>query len=229
MLQSPALLDALNESFAFAWTLGGHVSVDEGMIGFKGRSYLRQFMKNKRTRYGLKLFILACSNSGFAHSIKLDEGLRPGETSRIGYGGTVVKELVEQAKLKKGSTLYADNWFTSVSLALQLKFKGIFLVGTSRRDRKTWPKAELQLAAGAPKLKRGEMQVVTDAASGITCMDWLDNKLVVMISTRYSFSKHVLAQRKDKKAKGGVAVKVPEIVDKYKYFVCCSCVYVSVV
>ena len=102
------LLDALNQSFAFAWTLGGHVSVDEGMIGFKGRSYLRQFIKNKRTRYGLKLYILACSNSGYAHSLKLEEGLRPGEASRIGYGGTVITELVEQAKLVKGSTMYTQ-------------------------------------------------------------------------------------------------------------------------
>jgi hypothetical protein len=208
------LLDGLNESFAFAWKLGGHVSVDEGMIGFKGRSYLRQFMKNKRTRYGLKLFILACSNSGYAHTLKLEEGLRPGEASRVGYGGTVIKELVDQAKLEKGSTVYADNWFTGVQLAVDLKAKGIYLVGTTRKDRKTWPTEDLKLAVGAPKLNRGEMIVVTDAATGVTCMNWLDNKLVSMISTRYSFSKHVVAQRKDKKAKGGVSVPVPEIVDK---------------
>ena len=184
------------------------------MIGFKGRSYLRQFMKNKRTRYGLKLFILACSNSGYAHTLKLEEGLRPGESSRVGYGGTVVKELVDQAKLEKGSTLYADNWFTSVALALQLKAKNIFLVGTTRADRKTWPREELKVKEGAPKLKRGEMTVVTEATAGITCMSWLDNKMVSMIATRFSFRKHVVAQRKDKKAKGGVSVQVPEIVDR---------------
>ena len=161
------------------------------MIGFK------EFMKNKRTRYGLNLFILACSNSGYAHTLKLEEGLRPGETTRVGYGGTVIKELVDQAKLdpEKGSTLYmyADNWFTGVQLALDLKAKGLYLVGTTRKDRKTWPAEELKLAEGAPKLQRGEMTVVTDAASGVTCMNWLDNKLVSMISTRFSFSKHEVA------------------------------------
>jgi hypothetical protein len=193
-------------------------------------------MKNKRTRYGLKLFILACSNSGYAHTLKLEEGLRPGETSRVGYGGTVVKELVDAAKLVAGSTLYADNWFTSVTLALQLKAKKVFLVGTTRADRKTWPREELKVKPGDPKLKRGEMTVVTNRDTGITCMSWLDNKLVSMIATRFSFSEHVVAQRKDKKAKGGIAVKVPEIVDRW--FVCCCvsvclcltcvCVYVQV-
>ena len=80
------------------------------MIGFK------EFMKNKRTRYGLNLFILACSNSGYAHTLKLEEGLRPGEATRVGYGGTVIKELVEEGKLEKGSTVYENNWFTVVHL-----------------------------------------------------------------------------------------------------------------
>ena len=65
-------------------------------------------------------------------------------------------------------------------------------------------------------------------AASLNCMDWLDNKLVAMISTRCSFSKHVVAQRKDKKAKGGIAVKVPEIVDKYLFCLLLLCVCVCV-
>ena len=53
-------------------------------------------MKNKRTRYGLKLFILACSNSGYAHTLKLEEGLRPGESSRVGYGPLYIRRNSRQ-------------------------------------------------------------------------------------------------------------------------------------
>lgn len=129
------LINAVNTSFFNAWELGGHVSVDEGMLAFKGRSYIRQFMPAKRTRYGLKVFILACSDTGYAHSLKLEEGLRPGDKSRKGYGGTVIKELATISKCKAGTTVYADNWFTSVGLAWDLvkKFK-MHLVGTLRQS-----------------------------------------------------------------------------------------------
>jgi hypothetical protein len=58
------LLDAVNKSFSFAWNLGGHVSVDEGMVGFRGRSYIRQFMPAKKTKYGLKNLFLPAQTRG---------------------------------------------------------------------------------------------------------------------------------------------------------------------
>jgi hypothetical protein len=209
------LIDAVNKSFAFAWDLGGHVSVDEGMVGFRGRSFIRQFMPAKKTKYGLKIFILACSDTGFANSLKVEEGLRPGDKSRKDYGATVVKELATLAKCKAGTTMYADNWFTSIALAWDLvkKFK-MHLVGTTKPNRTAFPDEVKIAKQEVKKLGRGFCRFASDKNTGIRTCAWIDNKVVNMISTRYSATQGVESSRKAKGLPGGLLVKVPELVDK---------------
>jgi hypothetical protein len=208
------LLTAWNKSFAFAWNLVGHVSVDEGMVGFKGRSFIRQFLPAKRTRYGLKLFILACSDTGYAHTLKLEEGLRPGEKSRKDYGGSVIKELSAAARLEEGSTIYADNWFTSVGLARSLVKNKLHMVGTTRADRKEFPDEVKIAKKDCKKLGRGYRNYATDKETGIRVCSWIDNKVVNMISTRFTATDGLLTKRKAKGVSGGVKVTMPEIVNK---------------
>ena len=42
-----------------------HVSVDERMVKSKGRSGIRQFVANKPTRFGFKVWVLAESGTGY--------------------------------------------------------------------------------------------------------------------------------------------------------------------
>ena len=57
-------VDPLIANFKAAFTLGRELSVDEGMIGFKGRLWFLQYMPKKPTKWGMKAFELADNATG---------------------------------------------------------------------------------------------------------------------------------------------------------------------
>jgi hypothetical protein len=111
--------------------------------------------------------------------------------------------------------LCADNWFTSVELAQDLHKKHkMYMVGTTKSNRVSFPDKVKIEKSEVKKLGRGHCRFATDAKTGIRTAAWIDNKVVNMISTRYSCSDGVETNRKAKDLPGGLLVKVPEIVDK---------------
>ena len=44
---------------------GQHLSIDEALILWKGRLYFRQFIKSKRTRFGVKIFFCAPADPAY--------------------------------------------------------------------------------------------------------------------------------------------------------------------
>ena len=57
-------LDSLVSNFKAGFTLGREVSVDEAIIGFKGRLWFIQYVPKKPTKWGMKAFVLADSVTG---------------------------------------------------------------------------------------------------------------------------------------------------------------------
>ena len=51
-------IDPLLNNFRAAYNLGREISIDESMIGFKGRLYFIQYMPKKPTKWGMKAFVL---------------------------------------------------------------------------------------------------------------------------------------------------------------------------
>ena len=68
--------DPLIANFRAAYTLGREVSVDEGMIGFKGRLWFVQYMPKKPTKWGMKAFVLADSATGYTSNWRLYTGTK---------------------------------------------------------------------------------------------------------------------------------------------------------
>ena len=68
--------DPLIANFRAAYTLGCEVSVDEAMIGFKGRLWFVQYMPNKPTKWGMKAFVLADSATGYTYNWRLYTGTK---------------------------------------------------------------------------------------------------------------------------------------------------------
>ena len=68
--------DPLIANFRAAYTLGREVSVDEAMIGFKGRLWFVQYMPNKPTKLGMKAFVLADSATGYTYNWRLYTGTK---------------------------------------------------------------------------------------------------------------------------------------------------------
>lgn len=67
-------MDALIQHFQKMYVPGRELSLDESMIGFKGRLGFVQYMPKKPTKWGLKAFVLTDSVTGYALNWKLYTG-----------------------------------------------------------------------------------------------------------------------------------------------------------
>uniref|UniRef100_A0A914WRT8 PiggyBac transposable element-derived protein domain-containing protein n=1 Tax=Plectus sambesii TaxID=2011161 RepID=A0A914WRT8_9BILA len=113
------------------------VCIDESLIPFRGRIIFRQYIPNKRHRYGIKVFKL-CSQGGYTFNMAIYAGKQA--QKRVGsVAEDVVMKLLDEL-LDSGRTLYTDNWYTGVPLAKMLLSKETDLVGTIRRNRRGLPK-----------------------------------------------------------------------------------------
>ena len=62
------------KSFQAVYTPRQHLSVDEAMIGFKGRLSWIQYMPKKPTKWGVKAWVVADSSNGYVSNFKLYTG-----------------------------------------------------------------------------------------------------------------------------------------------------------
>ncbi len=67
-------LDKILDNFQSSFQLGRKVSLDESMIGFKGRLGFVQYIPKKPTKWGLKAFVVSDSVTGYAFNWVLYTG-----------------------------------------------------------------------------------------------------------------------------------------------------------
>ena len=69
----------------FVYRLSRNIVVDERIVGFKGRHFLKQYISNKKAhRWGAKLFVLTESRTGYTHQVSVYKGRR--NTARHPHG-----------------------------------------------------------------------------------------------------------------------------------------------
>uniref|UniRef100_A0A2H1W8J9 SFRICE_024824 n=1 Tax=Spodoptera frugiperda TaxID=7108 RepID=A0A2H1W8J9_SPOFR len=109
------------------------IAIDESLILWKGRLSFRQYLKGKRHRYGIKLYILA-DMYGIIQKIHLYAGSGDQVVGGRNHVNKVVMLLLEKY-VNKGHSLYVDNFYTSVGLAEELLNKNTYVTGTLRANR----------------------------------------------------------------------------------------------
>ena len=84
------------------------------MIAFRGRVDIRQHLPRKNHKYGLKLY-KACTPEAYTWNFQI----HCGKSSQIdGLSGTESLTVsLTQNVLNTGSTIYSDNYYSSVVLA----------------------------------------------------------------------------------------------------------------
>ncbi|CAK1589287.1 unnamed protein product [Parnassius mnemosyne] len=109
---------------------GAQLTIDEQLLGFRGRCPFRIYIPNKPSKYGLKL-VMMC-DIGTKYMINAMPYLGKGtQTNGLPLGEYYVKELTKPIH-GSNRNVTCDNWFTSISLAkslLQEPYK-LTLVGT---------------------------------------------------------------------------------------------------
>ncbi|KAF2892203.1 hypothetical protein ILUMI_13973, partial [Ignelater luminosus] len=148
--------------------------VDETMVPFRGRLRFRQYIKNKRHKFGIKVYKLYC-DGGYTYNLQVYCGsnyVQGGQAS-----ANVVFSLMD-GFFSSGRQWYTDNYYTSVSLVTELlDKKKTHLIGTLRSNRKYNPKEVVE-----KKLKAKEV-FAQENKTGIVVLKWRDKRNVLMLST----------------------------------------------
>ncbi|XP_045763663.1 piggyBac transposable element-derived protein 4-like [Maniola jurtina] len=118
---------------------GTHLTVDEQLLGFRGRCPFRMYIPNKPDKYGIK-FPMICDASTKYMIDAIPYLGKSTKTNGLPLGEFYVKELT---KTVHGSNrnITCDNWFTSVPLAKSLLKApyNLTLVGTIRSNKREIP------------------------------------------------------------------------------------------
>jgi hypothetical protein len=157
------LINMLIEKFQNNVTPKEAVCIDETLVPFRGRLSFRQFIKNKRHKFGIKLYKV-CLEKGYTYNMMVYCGQDKveGQSSSQNVVLTLAKNL-----FNKGRTIYTDNYYTSIDLTHSLLEKQTHLVGTLRSNRKLNLKAVID-----KKLKKGET-VAAESNTGVVIQKWI--------------------------------------------------------
>ncbi|KAE9545778.1 hypothetical protein AGLY_001321 [Aphis glycines] len=138
------VLDILHKTFHDCASPTEHVSIDEMMIPFKGKSHLKQYIQSKPKKWGFKIWVQANSN-GYVNCF---EPYKASTVDRTKYGliGDSVLNLCH-ALHGKNHKLFMDNLFTSLAVIRQLRSFDIWVIGTVRINRV--PQIQSSLVPGA--------------------------------------------------------------------------------
>ena len=171
------IMDHLNKVMLEVITPEKNLSIDESMMLWRGRLVFRQYIKNKRHKYGIKFYEL-CTYDGLVLTVEAYGGQGFNDEHNLGQTTTVVLKLMNPF-LIKGYDVFTDNYYNSVALTEFLSKQGTYLTGTLRKDRKGNSKA---VTAG--KLKKGEM--IWRIKDDISVCKWKDKRDVLTISNAHS-------------------------------------------
>lgn len=177
----PVLLD-LNRKFLRFYNPGEHISIDESMVGYKGKTpHLRQYMPNKHhARFGVKLWCLCDSVSSYTSQFEVFKGAAdPRDRQAEGMTYTLVMRLMEKSNLfHRGHHLGLDNFFTSPALLYDLYSQNTTATGTVRKNRKGLPKS-------VTNAKIQNKNVVERRRGNLLCVGYKDgSKQPTLLSTK---------------------------------------------
>ena len=86
------LLTQVTNIFSREYIPNRNIGVDEAMIGFKGKSSIKQYMPMKATKWGYKVWSLCDSHNGYLCKFKVYTGANTGSVTNRRVGGSSCKK-----------------------------------------------------------------------------------------------------------------------------------------
>lgn len=170
------LINMLISQFQNAYGPSKELSIDESLLHFRGRLKFRVYIKNKKSRYGLKFFELTTSD-GYLLNMELYSGpIEEKDESDNTKTEAVVMRLMKPY-LMKGHELFMDNYYNSFELSEKLLKCKTHTNGTLRSNRKSNPKDLVRR-----KLKKGEHFWLR--RKQVYVSKWREKRDVLVITTR---------------------------------------------
>ena len=179
------ITDHLGKRFAEEFTPHQQVAVDECMIPFRGRLSFKQYHKDKPTKWGIKVWMLADSQTGYNYSFDVYTG-KDADLDTMQNIGKVSGVVLKLAKslFGKGYTIFFDRFYTSPNLLYWLRRVDLSGCGTAMTNRCGFPK---QLKSTG-RSQQGEYDWLQCQKTGILATRWCDKRDI------YFLSNHVIAE-----------------------------------
>uniref|UniRef100_A0A672YBL4 PiggyBac transposable element-derived protein domain-containing protein n=2 Tax=Sphaeramia orbicularis TaxID=375764 RepID=A0A672YBL4_9TELE len=172
-----------------------NLSIDEQMIATKARMSMKQYTKDKPTKRGYKLFVLADSSIGYTWNFFIYAGKNESPTAHsVSY--SAVMNLLPFPLLGGGYILYTNNFYTSPALFTELSRKNIRCCGTIRKNHISVP--QTQTNELPKKTERGDMRWIR--SGNLLFVKWMDTREVTMCSTVHQAYSGQTVKRKVKEA-----------------------------
>ena len=173
-----------------------NIAIDERMVKSRHRSGIRQYIRDKPTKWGIKLWVLADSSNGYTVDFDIYIGRAAGrDVSAHGRGYDVVMRLI-QPFLRQGYHLFVDNFYSSVTLFKDLFAQGTAATGTIMETRKDFPASLKNSKRWARGKEKGAMRWERDPPC--LALQWVDNKVVSLLTTIDNANGKVLANRRSR-------------------------------
>ena len=179
-------------------------------------SGIRQFVKDKPIRFGIKLWVLACSLTGYTWNFFVYLGKKRTISVEKGKGlaynvvNVLCKDLFGQ-----GYRLFVDSFYTTFSLAVDLLKNKVYLIGAVKSNSSAMPLAFKQSTEWGNIVSRGDYRWHREGS--FVFIQWKDCKVVTLISPLHRGSDVTTCERTISKRSGWrkQTVKQPVITNDY--------------
>jgi len=170
--------DYLQNKWQEYYTIGPNIIIDEGVIPYTGCLAFLQYIKNKPHKWGIKVYLLCDSKTGYCMKSIIYTGKKDTSTKQT---PTEVVEHLMSGYENRGKTLYIDNYYTSYYLLNKMRDANIACTGTLRANR--IGDTSLLKAMG----KEETLFYLDQEKKNVLCL-WQDRKIVKMLSNTGSTS-----------------------------------------
>ena len=183
------------------------------MVKFKGRLSFRQYLPMKPIKWGVKLWTLCESETGYTVNFQVYTGQ---EQRRVehGLGYRVVMDMVVMLHRTQAQVFF-DNYFTSVPLMKNLKLLGIQACGTIRANRKDLPAA---VVPGKNRRPLPRHEFIVAQRDELVFVNWQDTKPVCVLSNFHDPTDRGTVSRRHGAQRDQVDVVVPRPLADYQRY-----------
>jgi hypothetical protein len=198
------LVPLLNTAFSYYMNCQQQLSYDEKRVRCKAHSAWYKFNKEKPIKRAFQFMSISCPCCGYEVYFQPDCSKAADDKLATNKTEAMVMDMTRPLT-GKNHVLWMDNFFNGVPLLVRLALKDIFAGGTLRKNRKYLPPA-IKAKAAFSKV-RGEMQGFYTQFNRpnaepvtIAVEQWVDNKLVSLLSNFMPGKTTVLRKSKSRSA-----------------------------